>query len=177
MKNKFLLLSTSLLALFVALTLSFKVNAMDNYQNKDGETRYGWGIETNETDADLWEFDNDGYPTAVYAAEGDTANQWTNNYAVRNLAIEADDEYTLQTTFTPDPETDLSVDRAYGLLVWYQDPDNFLLYWMQQKPRPEWSAQFYGRVDGVYRSFYLDKNYILGNIEFVDDWRKNEFNG
>jgi len=159
MKKKFLALSASLFALFVALTLNINANAMDNYQNEDGETLYGWALETNDTDAGLWEFDENGNPAAVYAAEGDTANQWTNNYAIRNLAIGADDNYTLQTTFTPDPETDLSVDRAYGLLVWYQDPDNFLIYWLQQKPSPEWSAQFYGRVDGVYKSFYFESKY------------------
>ena len=175
MKKKFLLLSTSLFTLFVALTLNIKADAMDNYQDKDGQTLYGWALETNDTDAGLWEFDENGNPTAVYAAEGDTANQWTNNYAIRNLAIGADDNYTLQTTFTPDPETDLSVDRAYGLLVWYQDPDNFLIYWLQQKPNPEWSAQFYGRVDGVYKSFYFEPEYNLGNIGYMDDWRKGEF--
>ncbi len=175
MKKKFLALSASLFALFVALTLNINANAMDNYQNEDGETLYGWALETNDTDADLWEFDENGNPAAVYAAEGDTANQWTNNYAIRNLAIGADDNYTLQTTFTPDPETDLSVDRAYGLLVWYQDPDNFLIYWLQQKPSPEWSAQFYGRVDGVYKSFYFEQKYDLGNIGYMDDWRKGEF--
>ena len=175
MKKKFLILSTSLMVLFVALTFTFKVNAMENYQDEDGQTLYGWSLETNDTDAELWEFDENGDPAAVYAAEGDTANQWTNNYAIRNLAIGANDTYTLQTTFTPDPETDLSVDRAYGLLVWYQDPDNFLIYWLQQKPTPEWSAQFYGRVDGVYKSFYFDAKYDLGNIGYMDDWRKGEF--
>lgn len=175
MKKKFLILSTSLMILFVALTFTFKVNAMENYQDEDGQTLYGWSLETNDTDAELWEFDENGDPAAVYAAEGDTANQWTNNYAIRNLAIGANDTYTLQTTFTPDPETDLSVDRAYGLLVWYQDPDNFLIYWLQQKPTPEWSAQFYGRVDGVYKSFYFDAKYDLGNIGYMDDWRKGEF--
>ena len=171
--KKFLVLSLSLFTLVLSLTMN--VNAMENYENEDGETLYGWALETNDTDAELWEFDENGMPTAVYAAEGDTANQWTNNYAIRNLAIGADDNYVLETTFTPDSDTDLSVDRAYGLLVWYQDPDNFLLYWLQQKPLPQWSAQFYGRVDGVYKSFYFEPQFDLGNIGYMNEWRKGEF--
>ena len=44
MKKKFLALSASLFALFVALTLNLNANAMDNYQNEDGETLYGWWL-------------------------------------------------------------------------------------------------------------------------------------
>ena len=175
MRKKLLVLSTSFLAVFAALSLSFKANAMENYQDKDGQTQYGWHIEANATDLDLWEFDNDGNPIADYAAEGDTANQWTNNYAIRNVPIGANDNYTMEATFTPDADSDLSSERTYGVLVWYQDPDNFLLYWLQQKPTPEWSGQFYGRVDGVFKSFYFKQEYDLGNIGYLDDWRKGEF--
>lgn len=174
MKRIFLVLFVSLFLLFFAFTS--KVDAMDNYVDEDGNVLYGWHMETNETDAETWEFDKNGNPTASKSAEGDTGNQFTNNYAVRNLEIDANANYTLQATFTPDADSDLSVERAYGLLVWYQDPDNFLLYWLMQKPG-DWSGQFYGRVGGVYKSFYMTQETAgLGNIGYSDSWRRTEFN-
>ena len=170
-----------ILVLFVSLFLSIfvfvvKANAIENYVDEDGNVLYGWHMETNETDAETWEFDANGNPTASYSAEGDTGNQFTNNYAIRNLKIDANASYTLQTTYTPDPDSDLSVERAYGLLVWYQDPENFLIYWLMQKPN-EWSGQFYGRVNNVYRSFYMTQETAgLGNIGYSDSWRRSEFN-
>ena len=174
MKRIFLVLFVSLFLLFFAFTS--KVDAMDNYVDEDGNVLYGWHMETNETDAETWEFDENGNPTASKSAEGDTGNQFTNNYAIRNLEIDANANYTLQATFTPDADSDLSVERAYGLLVWYQDPDNFLLYWLMQKPG-DWSGQFYGRVGGVYKSFYMTQETAgLGNIGYSDTWRRTEFN-
>ena len=170
-----------ILVLFVSLFLTIfvfavKADAMENHVDEDGNVLYGWHLETNETDAETWKFDENGNPVASYSAEGDTGNQFTNNYAIRNLKVDANATYTLQSTFTPDSDSDLSVERAYGLLVWYKDPENFLIYWLQQKPG-DWSGQFYGRVNNVYKSFYMTQETAgLGNIGFSDNWRRSEFN-
>lgn len=175
MKKKVKILSTFLLGLTFALATTVKAEEINDYVDLDGNQQYGWAIEANEINADTWEFDSDGNLSASYAAEGDTANQWTWNYAIRNLAVGADDEYSVECTFTPDPNSDLSAERTYGLLVWYQDSDNFLIYWMQQKNvNPDWSGQFYGRVDGMYKSFYMPEQY-QGSISYTDEWRKGEF--
>ena len=176
MAKKFLILFASLfLAVFV---FANKVNAhdFDNYEDEDGNIQYGWHLETTVTDASTWYFNEDGTPKASYAAEGDTGSQFTNNYAIRNLAIGSADSYSLQTTFTPDPDSDLSVERAYGILLWYQNEDNFLIYWLMQKPN-EWSGQFYGRVNGFYKKFYMTQETAnLGNIGYHDGFRGMEFN-
>ncbi len=176
MKKKFLVLFTSMVIAIFAFAFSVNAKALDNYADEDGKIQYGWHLATNEIDKETWHFDESGNPIASYSAEGDTGNQFTNNYAIRNVTVGAADNYTLQATFTPDSDSDLSVERAYGLLVWYQDDDNFLIYWLQQKPS-DWSGQFYGRVDGVYKSFYMTQETAqLGNIGYSDSWRRSEFN-
>ena len=60
MKRIFLVLFVSLFLLFFAFTS--KVDAMDNYVDEDGNVLYGWHMETNETDAETWEFDENSLP-------------------------------------------------------------------------------------------------------------------
>ena len=177
MAKKFLALFTFLfLSIFV---FSVSVNAaegFENYEDEDGNVQYGWHLEAEEINREIWDFDENGNPKASRAAEGDTSTQFTNNYAIRNLAISAGDSYTTQATFTPDPDSDLSVERAYGFLVWYQDPDNFLLYWVRQKSN-DWSANFYGRVNSTYRSFYITpETKTNGNVSWnYNGWDRSEF--
>ena len=148
------------------------VNALEDYVNEEGETQYGWHIIANETNASCFEFADNGELSYCSAAEGDTSDQRVNNYAIRNLAINSDDSYTVSATFVPDEESDTSVERTYGILAWYQDPDNFIIYWLNQKAN-EWSGQLYGRVGGAFRKLWIPKG--IGNIPVEDYWRKGEY--
>lgn len=151
------------------------VHALDDYTNEEGQTQYGWSLVANETNVSCWEFDEQGELAYCYAAEGDTANQRVYNYALRNLAIQQDDSYSVSCVFTPDPDSDLSAERAYGLVCWYQDADNYLLYWMQQKTGGDWSGQFYGRINGSFRKMWMPESCASGAIPYVDGWRKGEY--
>ena len=177
MTKKFLVLFTFLFLSIFVFSVSVKAaETFENYEDEDGNVQYGWHLEAEEINREIWDFDENGNPKASRAAEGDTSTQFTNNYAIRNLVISAGDSYTTQATFIPDPDSDLSVERAYGLLVWYQDPDNFLLYWVRQKAN-EWSANFYGRVGGTYRSFYITpETKANGNVSWgFEGWDRSEF--
>jgi len=125
--------------------------ALPNATNEDDEPIYGWSVIGNSLNATTWEFDENNKLVYSYAAEGDTANQRMYNYALRNLPIDEGDTYTVSADFTPDPDMDLNGERTYGIVCFYQDADNYLIYWLQQKPS-EWSGQFYGRLNGLFRS-------------------------
>lgn len=145
----------------IAILLTFvftmvNITATAYFEDADGIKHYGWNVIATEDNKQCFEFDEDGNVSNVWAADGDVANQRVNMYALRELAIGADEEYTIEATFTPDSETDLSVERAYGLVAWYLDGDNYLIYWMQQKTDGGWSGQFYGRVDGTFRRYVTD---------------------
>jgi len=179
MRKKFKLsVALSVVATFAA-ALFFHQNpthtrAMENYVDGEGQEHYGWSLVANEINQSVWQFDEEGFVDYIYAAEGDTANQRIYNYAFRNLAIDQEAEYEVQATFTPDPESDLSVERAYGIVPWYQDADNYLIYWMQQKIGGDWSGQFYGRIDGAFRKMWVPTQYG-GAIPSTDYWLKGEY--
>lgn len=164
----------SLMFIFgLVLTVNMNVKALDDYVTPDDETQYGWYLQGTEENKVCWEFDEDGELSYSYAADGDFGDsQHVNNFAIRNLAINASDTYSIQTTFVPDPDTNASIERTYGIVCWYQDADNYLIYWLQQKPI-QWSGQFYGRVDGFMRYFYIPRT--IGNIEVVNYFRGSEF--
>lgn len=180
MKNKKVLM-TSLLAMAGTVLLAAAlpgraVYAFDDFVDGDGNTHYGWSLVANETNSTIWDFDEEtGMVYYCRAAEGDTSAQRVYNYALRNLEIEEDDSYSVSCTFTPDPDSDLSVERSYGIVAWYQDADNYLIYWLQQKTTSDWSGQFYGRIDGAFRSMYVPKEHCSGAIPYCDYWRKGEY--
>ena len=138
---------------------NLQLNALDDYVNADGETQYGWNLVANETNATTWEFDENGEVSYCWAADGDISAQRVYNYALRNLEINGDDSYSVSAKFVPDPDSDLSAERTYGLVCWYQDADNYLLYWLQTKTDGCWSGQFYGRIDGAFRQIYMPEKY------------------
>lgn len=151
-------------------------NAFSDYVDSDGTTHYGWEIIANETNAACWDFNEDsGMVSGTRAAEGDTSNQRVWNYAIRNLEIDSGDGFSLSATFTPDPDSDLSVERAYGLVPWYQDEDNYIIYWVQQKTGGNWSSQLYGRIAGSFRKYWIPSDYCVGSISTSDAWRNNEY--
>ena len=166
----------ALLLTFVLLLVN--VTAKAYYIDEDGNKYYGWSIIATEDNKQCFEFGEDGNVSNVWAAEGDIANQRVHMYALRELALAADEEYTLEATFIPDSETDLSVERSYGLVVWYLDADNYLLYWLQQKTDGAWSGQFYGRIDGTFRR-YVTNLQLEGKTpqhEAEDYWHSGEYN-
>ncbi len=177
MKIRFKLLATLVMTAVVAIAgLSVNhVDAFEDYTDIEGETHYGWHLVANETNQAGWEFDEEGNVSYVWAAEGDTSSQRVWNYALRNLAVDGDDEYTISATFTPDPDSDLSVERTYGIVCWYQDADNYLIYWLQQKTDGAYSGQFYGRINGAFRKFYMPQEYQVGACDYQDAWRKGEY--
>lgn len=152
----------------------FEVKAFDDFVNEEGNTQYGWHLVANETNQKIWEFDENGEVAYCWAGDGDISAQRVYNYALRNLAIQGDDSYTVSATFVPDPDSDLSAERTYGIVCWYQDADNYLIYWMQQKTAGDWSGQFYGRVDGSLRQMYMPQKYN-GSIGYVDGWMRSEY--
>ena len=152
----------------------FEVKAFDDFVNEEGNTQYGWHLVANETNQKIWEFDENGEVAYCWAGDGDISAQRVYNYALRNLAIDGDDTYSVSATFVPDPDSDLSAERTYGIVCWYQDADNYLIYWMQQKTAGDWSGQFYGRVDGSLRQIYMPQKYN-GSIGYVDGWLRGEY--
>lgn len=169
------LAGVSLLGMTLALASPAQAKAMDDFVTADGTTQYGWGIIANETNKTIWDFGADGMPAKCRAAEGDTSEQRVYDYAIRNLAVKQDDAYSLSCTFTPDADSDLSAERTYGLVCWYQDADNYLIYWLQQKTSADWSGQFYGRVAGAFRKMYFPQSQASGGLEYADYWRKGEY--
>lgn len=148
--------------------------ALDNFVDGEGTIHYGWSLIANEINQSVWNFDENGQIDYIYAAEGDTANQRIFNYGMRNLTVDAAADYQISATFTPDPESDLSVERAYGIVPWYQDADNYLIYWIQQKLAGDWSGQFYGRIDGAFRKMWVPAEFG-GAIPSTDYWLKGEY--
>lgn len=169
------LLASVLISSLMIQSSPVKVHALEDYTNEEGKTQYGWSLVANETNVSCWEFNEQGDLAYCYAAEGDTANQRVYNYAVRNLAIQQDDAYSVSCVFTPDPDSDLSAERAYGIVCWYQDSDNYLIYWLQQKTGGDWSGQFYGRVGGSFRKMWIPESSASGALPYVDAWRKGEY--
>lgn len=168
---------TFFLTVFV-LGLLFSANSKAAFTDADGNVYYGWDVIATEDNQSAFEFDGDGNLVYVWAAEGDVATQRVNMYAMRKLALTAEEEYTLQATFVPESGTDTSVERTYGLVVWYLDADNYLLYWMQQKIDGGWSAQFYGRIDGTFRR-YVTNLQLEGKTpsnQVEDYWHSGEYN-
>ena len=152
----------------------YEVKAFDDFVNEDGNTQYGWHLVANETNQKIWEFDENGEVAYCWAGDGDISAQRVYNYALRNLAIDGDDSYSVSATFVPDPDSDLSAERTYGIVCWYQDADNYLIYWMQQKTAGDWSGPFYGRVGGSLRQIYMPQKYN-GSIGYVDGWLRGEY--
>lgn len=170
--NKKLLVTVAVLMLAVTLCFGTFCVAGAEHIDTDGVTHYGWSLICNETEKSCFTFGDDGNIDAIYAAEGDIANQRMNMYAIRDLAFDGDEEYTVQATFTPDAETDLSAERTYGIVAWYVDSDNYLIYWLQQKNvAPDWSGQFYGRVNGVFKKYVSTTTITAGN----DYWFSGEY--
>lgn len=150
--------------------------ALEDYTDADGTTHYGWNLVANETNAAVWSFGEDGMVNYCDAANGDTAEQRVYNYAIRNLAIKsAESDYSVSCTFTPNEDSDLSAERTYGIVPWYQDADNYLIYWLQQKTGGNWSGQFYGRIGGAFRAMYIPESEASGAIEYANYWRKGEY--
>lgn len=177
-KLKALLVSTFALAIPLTTTaINHEVSALvDDYVYEDGTIQYGYAIDATEINASCWEFDENGEVSGCLAGLGDTESQKDHNYALRNLAIQGDDSYSVSAKFIPSEESDLSIERTYGIVAWYQDYENYLVYWMQQKTGGDWSGQFYGRIDGLMRKFYVPQNYCdMGNIEYNDFFINAEF--
>ena len=157
------------------LSNPIKTMAFEDFVNEDGNTQYGYYLVANETNQKIWEFDEEtGEVSYCWAGDGDIAQQRVYNYAIRNLPIEQDDTYTVSATFTPDIDSDLSAERTYGVVCWYQDADNYLIYWMQQKTGGDWSGQFYGRVGGQLRHMWMPQKYN-GSISYMDAWLRGEY--
>ena len=147
-----------------------------DYVDQDMVTHYGWTLACEEVNESAFVFGSDGMISAIDAASAvDTENQFTNMFALRDIEYAADEEYTIQATFTPDPESDLSAERAYGIVAWYADDDNYMIYWLQQKMGGDWSGQFYGRVGGVYKTAISTKTgkTTWQSFEFDDMWWDN----
>lgn len=178
MNRKLLLTGVSLLAAAsIGLT---GIGAAADYTDEEGATHYGWSLVCSEMNESCFEFGDDGNISAIYAAEGDTSDQRVNMYAIRDTLHAADESYTVQATFTPDAETDLSAERTYGIVPWYVDEDNYLIYWLQQKNgNPvDWSGQFYGRVNGSFKKYLSTFNKNNGedyfrSAEYDDMWWDN----
>lgn len=178
MNRKLLLTGVSLLAATsIGLT---GIGAAADYTDEEGTTHYGWSLVCSEMNESCFEFGDDGNISAIYAAEGDTSDQRVNMYAIRDTLHAADESYTVQATFTPDAETDLSAERTYGIVPWYVDEDNYLIYWLQQKNgNPvDWSGQFYGRVNGSFKKYLSTFNKNNGedyfrSAEYDDMWWDN----
>ncbi|MBO5046607.1 MAG: hypothetical protein J6C93_07030 [Clostridia bacterium] len=168
MKGKLMLAGSLVLA--AAMTSSVALTAAAARVDEDGVTQYGWTLMCPATDEILWEFDEDGNVAASYAAEGDIANHFTNNYAMRDIEFAANEAYTVQATFTPEAEQDLSTERSYGIVCWYADSNNYILYWLQQKTDGGWSGQFYGKVDNAIKAVASDTHYGTGG------WSTSEWN-
>ena len=168
MKGKLLLAGAIVTAAALAGTQA--VTAGATFTDADDVTHYGWSLVCNPTEEALFEFGADGNVSAINAAEGDIANQRVNMYAIRDTEHAGDEAYTVSATFTPDSESDLSTERAYGIVPWYMDSNNYLIYWLQQKLDGGWSGQFYGRVDGSFKAWAQADggSWITG--EYDDMW-------
>ena len=165
-------------ALFLALGGAMSKGALPNYVDQDENEIYGWHIVGNELNRQAWEFDENNNLVYCYAAEADTGTQRMYNYAIRNLPIDERDDYVVQATFTPDEDTDLTAERTHGIVCYYQNTDNYLIYWIQQKQN-EWSAMFYGAIDGFYRSFAVDYDWtgfsFTNQGQLMDQWFNGEY--
>ncbi|MBO4541132.1 MAG: hypothetical protein J5736_04070 [Bacilli bacterium] len=166
------LLGLSLLAL--AASATSRQMALPNAVNEDEEPIYGWSVVGNSLNTVTWSFDDSNNLVYSYAAEGDVSNQRMYNYALRNLPIEEKDTYTVSCKFTPDDDMDLNGERTYGIVCFYQDQDNYLIYWLQQKPN-EWSGQFYGRLNGLFRTFAVDGQIAPGSDLQNTQWYGGEY--
>lgn len=113
-----------------------------------------WSVIADETNKDLYTFDPiTGEVSGINCIADDSGNQHCNMYAVYGVPVGAN--YTVQATFDP-TQTDANEkgsERTYGILAYYKDADNWLIYWMQQKPGGDWSAQLYGKIGGEWRNF------------------------
>lgn len=170
------LLATLASALLVASIGASALFVNADYVDEDNVTHYGWTLACEEVNETAFEFGEDGMITDIYAASAvDTENQFTNMFALRDVDYAADEEYTIEATFTPDPDSDLSAERSYGIVAWYVDGDNYMIYWLQQKMGGDWSGQFYGRVDGVYKIAVSTKTgkTTWQSFEFDDMWWDN----
>lgn len=169
MKKQLIVAGSILLAATFAGTQS--VLAAADYTDANNETHYGWSLVCNSTEEALWQFGADGNISACSAAEGDIGNQRVNMYALRDIERAANEAYTVEATFTPDPESDLSTERTYGVVAWYVDSDNYLIYWLQQKTAGDWSGQFYGRVNGAFKAYVNNSGTASWNSgEYNDMW-------
>ncbi|MCK9537434.1 MAG: hypothetical protein M0R05_07655, partial [Bacilli bacterium] len=106
----------------------------------------------------------------------DKSDMWLNMYAIKYEAVASDAAYSVEATFTPTGYANVKgAERTYGVVAWYQDSDNFLIYWLQQKDGENWSGQFYGKVNGANRNFVTDPAAAEWNTsEWNDMWWDND---
>lgn len=135
---------------------------------------YVWKTVSTEANADAFVFDEESEELVAINSAG-RSDMWTNMYAIKYEGLDADAAYSLEATFTPTGENnEKGAERTYGLVVWYQNSDNFLLYWLQQKDGGNWSGQFYGKVNGENRNFVTNPGAETWNTSEWDDmWWDN----
>ncbi len=126
-----------------------------------------WHLVCPEGQAGNFVLDADGNLTAINTAAS-TADLWLNMFAINDQIVNG--AYMVEATFDPTKTegNEKGAERTYGIVAWYVDSDNFLIYWMQQKAGDNWSGQFYGKVGGEVRKFAANNTWS-GN-EWDDMW-------
>lgn len=112
-------------------------------------------------------YDDDGALTGMKTADSE-ANMFLNMFAIGDEVTSG--AYSVEVTFDPtqSDKNEKGSERTYGIVAWYKDKDNYLIYWLQQKAGGDWSGQLYGKVNGNIRSYVLSSS--------VDSWNNNEWN-
>lgn len=136
----------------------------------NSETTVGWEIISTQDNGVLFTFEN-GNIKHIAASDGVVDVQRMNMYAMRTSKRSADETYSVKATFTPDSDLASGSERTYGVIPWYLDENNFLIYWLQQKTDGAFSGQFYGKVNGSWKSrMYSDEETFWSNSEYDDFW-------
>lgn len=189
-----------LMMLFVLSSLvdTKNADALKDYVDPDGNVYPGWSLVGSNTDKKTWYFVGEGEEGEVgdiagcYGLNGDLSPGTVTNFAIRNIPIKANDTYEVSATFKPwedmvkEGETRES---TYGIVAWYQDANNYLIYWLQTKGTENqvedagitvgaWSGNLYGMVNGARRAYHIPSNYCSDKdpaFGFVDSWRTDEF--
>lgn len=191
MKNKIKLLLLLIITAMFTLVMFAKptyTSALSDYVDEDGNTHAGWSMSGSSMDQKTWYFDSDtGDIAGSLSMQGDMSAGTMTNFAIRNIPLVQDDTYTVSATFLPHEGMNTDYETTYGIVLWYKDPNNYIVYWLQTKGQENknedagitvgaWSGNLYGKVNGAERQYWVPSNYCDGEgIKYADGWRQDEF--
>ena len=190
MKNKIKALLLLVIVGVCALVLmnnTTNTEALSDYIDEDGNVHAGWSMVGSSMDQKTWYFDDStGDIGGSLSMSGDMSAGTMTNFAIRNIPLVQDDTYTVSATFLPHDGMNTDYETTYGIVLWYQNANNYLVYWLQTKGQENknedagitvgaWSGNLYGKVGGKDRYFYVPESYCSKGITYSNTWRGDEF--